>query len=161
MARRATPCRRAVPLDILTSQGSRRPKIRFLGGYGLAGATNHYYFTDRFLASQTSSVGLFLGVRVVPGTANLQGAWHVLSLHVIFSGSQVLDPGNVGRASAGSLTIDSAGAMSGTGLESTKATLTYGGTARPFEDGRVDLSLTFQDAQRTDTRLIVGGAFHC
>jgi hypothetical protein len=145
-------------LSILIDQGSRRPKIRFLGAYGLDGATNRYYFTDRHLASETSRVGLFFGVRVVPGVANLEGGWHLFALHVIGSKSQVLNPANVGRAANGSVVVDAAGKITGSGLESTRAALQFTGDVRAFDDGRVDLTIAFKDAQATDTRLFLCGA---
>jgi hypothetical protein len=145
-------------LSILIDQGARRSKIRFLGAYGLEGATNRYYFTDRHLASETSRVGMFFGVRVVPGTANLEGDWHLFSLHAIFSKSQVLNPANVGRAASGTVAVDAAGKITGSGLESTRATLQFTGDVRAFDDGRVDLTVVFKDAQVTDERLFSSAA---
>lgn len=145
-------------LSMLVSQGPRRPKIRFSGAYGLEGDTGHYYFVDRFTTSSAPNVGLFWGTKLVSGTADLQGGWHVFTHHMIFAKSQVLDPDNVGRAMAGTVTVDKAGALKGQGFESTKATLVLGGSVKTFADGRVDVVLKLSDKQSSDERTFLSGA---
>ena len=142
---------------VLIDQGARRPKIRFSGGYGLEGATDVYYFTDRFTNSASINVGLFWGTKIDAAVPDIEGDWHVFSQHLIYATSNVLDPNNVARSFGGRLAVDSAGAITGSGLESTKATITLTGSSQSFADGRVDFDLTFADPQTSDQRVFHTG----
>lgn len=144
---------------VIVPRGSNLPSARYAGGYGLDGDTGAYFFTDRFTDNTATSVGLFFGLPVVRGTGSLQGDWHLFSQHVIFSKSVVQSPDNVGRTVAGTLTVDAAGKITaGKGIESTKASLTFSGTVKSFEDGRIDLAVTYEDAQEKDERVFLASA---
>jgi hypothetical protein len=126
--------------------------IQYLGAYGLAGDTGVYFFTDRFATKPSDAISFFWGTRISAAAPDLTGDWHVFTQHVIHATSQTLNPNNVGRTLAGTLHIDAAAAVTGDGAESTKAAIELSGTAPSFADGRVNLSLDFQDAQSTDHR---------
>lgn len=135
-------------MAILLVPAANRPKISFIGAYGLEGDTGIYYFTDRFsTGARTDPVGLFWGTRfdAAPPT-DLAGQWHLFSIHVVFSSSTVFNPNNVGRATTGRLAFDGTGAItSGVGGESSAplSSLPLTGSASGFADGRVDLSLKY------------------
>jgi hypothetical protein len=145
-------------LGVLINQGKLLPRIRFAGGYGLEGDTGTYYFTDRFTNTTSQNVGLFWGTRIDPAVPDLTGDWHVFSQHVVYSSSNALDPNNVGRSFGGMLAVDQAGMITGSGLESTKASIALSGAVRAFPDGRVDIDLTYQDPQASDLRAFHAGA---
>jgi hypothetical protein len=133
---------------------SNRPApTHFVGAYGLEGDTQAYFFTDRFAQNSNDAVGLIWGTRLVTGTPDLEGDWHVFSQHVIFSQSQVQDPDNVGRTMAGTIAIDSTGNITGAGKESTKADLTFTGSAQSFADGAVTLTLVYTEGTNKDSRV--------
>ena len=143
---------------VMIDRGARLSRIRFAGGYGLEGDSNIYYFVDRFATSSAPFVGLFWGTRLVAGDPALTGDWHVVSLHTVFSKSQVLDPRNVAVALGGKLSIDKDGKITGKGVESTRATLDLAGTVKGFDDGRVDVALTYKDSQGSDDRVFRAAA---
>ena len=137
---------------------SGRPApTRFVGAYALDGKTQAYFFTDRFATSSVDAVGLIWGTRLVAGTPDIEGDWHVFSQHVIFSKSQVQDPDNVGRIMGGMIKIDSAGKITGSGKESTKANLTFTGTAQSFADGAVNMTLDYIEGTNKDSRVFHAG----
>jgi len=145
------------------------PSTVFLGGYGLvgsglAGNAPDYFFTDRVSTQGSPRIGLFFGTRVVTGQVELEGGWHVLSLHVVFD-QTILSPDNVGRGAHGGISI-TAGApgtqrmISGTGFQGTSA-LTFGGTIQNLLDaenngtGAMNLTLDYQlSGQAADARII-------
>ena len=131
---------------------------RYSGAFGVEGSTGIYYFTDRYSTGNTDPVGIYWGTKVVTASADLTGDWHAFTLHTIFATGSFLDPDNVGRTASGSIAIDGNGAISGTGVESTKSNLTFSGTAKSFADGRVDLTIGFKDATTTDSRVFLGAA---
>ncbi len=143
---------------VTAARGSRTPTIRYSGGFGVDGSTGHYYFTDRYTTTTAPIIGLYLGVRVVTGSADLAGDWHCFSEHVIFSATAVQEPDNVGRTLGGTVAIDSAGKILGKGAESTKSTIDLTGSSKAFADGRVDVTLTYKDAQTSDARVFTCGA---
>jgi hypothetical protein len=145
-------------LILVVPTGSRTAPTRFFGAYGLEGNTGLLHFCDRHAPATTSLVGLYLGLPVVAATADLTGEWHLFSLHVIFSSSQVLDPANVGRAAGGRVTFDNTGKIAGTGSESSRSSLTFAGQARTFNDGRIDLTVNYKDAQSNDDRVFLTAA---
>ena len=147
-------------LGILVEPGLNLAKISFLGAYGLEGDTGVFYFTVRYSTSATTSpIGLFWGTRIDAATPDIQGDWHLFSTHVVFSTSQTFNPDNVGRATAGRITIDAAGVIAGTGTESTRASLTFAGSAKTFADSRVDLdTLDYIDNVTTDSRTFLCSA---
>ena len=95
----------------------RPAPTHFTGAYSLEGDTQAYFFTDRFATNSNEAVGLIWGTRqTTTPVANLQGEWHVFSQHVIFAppmSSQVA--GNVGRTMGGTIAIDAAGDITGSG----------------------------------------------
>ncbi|MDP6928480.1 MAG: hypothetical protein QF412_02140, partial [Planctomycetota bacterium] len=134
---------------VLADQGSRRPKRRYLGAYGLDGETGHYHFSDRHQSSSDTRVGLWMGTKLA-GTytkEDVKGDWHIFSQHVILPSSSSFSAGEVGRSVAGSIAIDENGAVTGSGTESTSATLTFTGSAATFTDGKVTLTLDYKPAQ--------------
>jgi hypothetical protein len=137
---------------------SNRPApTHFVRAYALEGDTQAYFFTDRFAQNSNDAVGLIWGTRLVTGTPDLEGDWHVFSQHVIFSQSQVQDPDNVGRTMAGTIAIDSTGNITGAGKESTKADLTFTGSAQSFADGAVTLTLVYTEGTNKDSRVFRAG----
>jgi hypothetical protein len=144
-------------LSILVTGSSSEPTVSFPGGYGLVGAGNEdLFFIDRWSTPASPSVGMFYGTRVINGVAELAGAWHLLSLHAIFSTSSVLTPNNVGRGAHGAISIEtgtpgSVRNISGTGTESTRIDLVFGGTTQTLVqgstgDGSLNLTISYQDA---------------
>jgi hypothetical protein len=145
--------------SVIVPIGSRQPDARFSGGYGLDGDSGIYCFTDRHATSATSMVGLYFGLPVVTGTADLKGDWHLFSQHVIFSSSIVQSPENIARGLGGEITVDAAGKVTaGKGVESTKVAFTFTGEVKPFADGRIDIALNYKDPQATDSRTFVASA---
>ncbi|MCK5941609.1 MAG: hypothetical protein KAI24_06545 [Planctomycetes bacterium] len=147
----------------VTGSGSEPSQV-FLGGYGLVGNAPDYFFTDRVTSNGSPRIGMFFGTRLVTGQVELEGAWHVLSLHVVFD-QTILAPSNVGRGAHGAVSI-TAGApgtqrtISGTGFQGTSA-LTLGGTIQNLLDaenngtGAMNLTLDYQlSGQAADSRII-------
>jgi len=143
-------------LAVLVSGSNRDPNVVFRGAYGLNGATNLYFFTDRTVTTASPSVGMFYGLRTVPGVADLAGSWHVFSLHFIFENTQVQDPRFVARTAYGTLAVAAGNvgdplAVTGTGHESTSASLEYSGTFQALNDGAANLTLTYQQTGNPTT----------
>jgi hypothetical protein len=136
-----------------------RAPTHFIGAYSLEGDTLAYFFTDRFAPSATGdAVGLIWGTRHTGSMPDLEGDWHVFSLHVIFApanSSQVA--GNVGRAVGGTLSIDSAGDITGSGKESTTQDVTFTGSSSVTANGAVTLELDYKIGATTDTRGFAAG----
>jgi len=148
--------------SVLVDRGARLSKIRFSGAYGLEKKSDVYYFVDRYTSTTSNFIGMFVGVRVLPGTQQVNDEWHLFSLHVIYASSTVLDPNNVARAAGGRVKIDTADMVTGTALESTKATLTLSGTVNIFTDGKMDMTLDYKDPTGSDDRVFncgVHGSF--
>lgn len=120
------------------------------GAYDLAGSTGRYFFTDRV----TTRVGLYFGVPLVDGTpaiADYAGDWHMFALHVIYAPDGTLPSiHELGRASAGSVAIDSVGAVTGNVRESVSpaALLPVTGTVTAFQEGVLRASLEFGGTTR-------------
>lgn len=155
--------------NILVRGSGAEPTTVFLGGYSLAGDQADYFFTDRVSTSGSPRIGMFYGTRVVNGQLELEGGWHVLSLHVVFD-QAILSPDNVGRGAFGGVSI-SAGdpgtqrTISGTGFQGATnqatAALTFGGAAQNLLDaqnmgtGELNLTLDYQlDGQAVDARIV-------
>lgn len=146
-------------LAMLVSGGGREPNVVFRGAYGLSGATNAFFFTDRIVNSSSPSVGLFYGLRLVPGVADLSGQWHVVSLHNVFEQTTVQDPRFVARTAYGTIIVGSGAAgaqlpITGAGQESTTATLIFDGTLQALNDGEANLELGYlpSGSSTVDTR---------
>jgi hypothetical protein len=104
-------------------------------------------------------VGLFFGARTVRATANVTGDFHVFSLLALTTANAVADPDNVARAFAGTVTTDTAGAITvGTAAESTRATLTLTGNLRAFGDGSVEVGLSLDDGTSRAQRVFTAAA---
>ena len=140
-------------LSVFVVPSSRAPTIRYLGAYGIEGDTGVYYFTDRYTTSASNNLGMFWGTRIVTGPADMEHGWHFFSQHIVFGNS--LD---VGRAVAGRIDIDDQGVITGSGTESTRVGLTFGGQINSFGDSRVDLTIDYIDSQSTDTRVFLASA---
>ena len=153
---------------IFVTGNSTEPSTAFLGAYSLVADQADYFFTDRVSTNGSPRVGMFFGTRVITGQVELEGGWHVLSLHVMFD-QTILSPDSVGRGAHGGVSI-TAGApgtertISGTGLQGTGA-LTFGGTVQNLldvndvGDGTINLTLSYQLAgQSADARIVQAAA---
>ncbi len=145
------------------------PSQLFQGGYGLVGVAQgdnspDYFFTDRVISNNSPRIGMFFGTRVVTGQVELEGGWHLLSLHVVFD-QTILSPQNVGRGAHGGVSISSGDpgtlrTISGTGSQGTSG-LVLGGSiqnlldAQEVGDGSMNLTLDYQlDGQAADVRIV-------
>lgn len=155
-------------LSIYATGTGNEPSTVFLGAYGQVANEPDYFFTDRVSTPQSRRIGMFYGTRVLIGQVELEGAWHLMSLHVVFD-ETILSPDNVGRAARGGVSIAAGAAgtqrgISGTGFQSTSS-LTFGGTiqnlldAENNGDGTVSLTVDYQLAgQAADARIIEAAA---
>ena len=118
----------------------RSADLVFQGGYGLEGDTGLFFFVD----TVKPKVGMFFGARRVRGTANVEGEWHAFGLDVLtLPGGTVVDPNNLARAFAGTVTTDSRGILTaGTGSESTRLAMALTGSLSAFDNGVVEIGLT-------------------
>lgn len=133
-------------LSVFVTGSGNEPSVLFRGSYELAGqnpATADYQFTDRVSTPASPSLGLFYGTRVVSGQVELEGGWHLLSLHTIF-GQTILSPENVGRGVHGGVSVAAGApgtlrAVSGTGTQGTStqgtSAVTFGGSVQNLLDG--------------------------
>ncbi len=161
----------SVYLTGFTRDGQREPSVVFQGGYGRVGAndlitpgtTPDYFFTDRVSTPFSASLGLYVGTRIVTGSVELEGAWHVLSLHTVF-GASILSPENVARGARGGVSIAAGAAgtsraISGTGTQGTSG-LTFGGTIQNLltngsGDGTCNLTVNYTlTGQGADSRVM-------
>lgn len=155
-------------LSLYVSGSGRDPTVVFKGAYGLVPANAEFCFTDRVSTSSSPSLGLYFGTRKIIGQAELEGGWHVLSLHVVFAASTAdRTTENVGRGVHGGISI-SGGApgtqrtISGTGRQSADSGLfrdiAFGGTIQNLldnagqGDGTCNLRLDYTTAGVTDQR---------
>jgi hypothetical protein len=150
----------------VTGSGSE-PSVVFRGGYGLIAANADYCFTDRVSTPASPSLGLYYGTRVVEGQVELEGGWHVLSLHAVF-GQAILSPENVGRGAFGGVSI-TAGApgeqrtISGTGTQGT-SNVVFGGSIQNLltagsGDGTCNLTVSYQvGGGAVDSRVMLAAA---
>ena len=76
---------------IFVTGNSTEPSTAFLGAYSLVADQADYFFTDRVSTNGSPRVGMFFGTRVITGQVELEGGWHVLSLHVMFD-QTILSP---------------------------------------------------------------------
>lgn len=149
----------------------REPSVLFRGGYSLVASPNNsdWFFTDRVSTPNSESIGLYYGTRVVNGQVELEGNWHVLSLHAVF-GQTVQSPDNVGRGARGGVAISAGNpgdqrSISGSGSQGTSA-VTYGGTIQnllsgsPLSgDGTSNLTLSYTlIGQSADSRVMFAHA---
>lgn len=133
-------------LSVFVTGGGNEPSVLFRGGYSLAGpgpTPADYQVTDRVSTPNSPSLGLFYGTRVVTGQVELEGGWHLLSLHTIF-GQAILSPENVGRGVHGGVSVTAGGpgtqrTISGTGTQGTStqgtSPVTFTGTIQNVLDG--------------------------
>ena len=158
----------AGPFTIYVTGNSSEPSTAFLGAYSLVGDQADYFFTDRVSTNASPRIGVFFGTQIVDGQVELEGGWHVLSMHVIFD-QTILSPDNVGRGAHGAVSITAGDpgtqrTISGTGFQGTGA-LTFGGTVQNLLDGNdegdgsLNLALSYQlDGQSADERIIESAA---
>lgn len=133
----------------------RSADLVFHGGYGLSGDTGLFFFAD----AVKPKVGIFFGARTVRATANVTGDFHVFSLLVLTTANAVVDPDNVARAFAGSVTTDAAGAITtGTARESTGTDLALTGNLRAFNDGSVEVGLSLDTSATRTPRSFTAAA---
>jgi hypothetical protein len=158
-------------LALFVSGSGNEPSVLFRGGYSLAGLTPtpaDYQFTDRVTTPGSPSFGLFYGTRVVPGQVELEGGWHLLSLHTIF-GATILSPENVGRGVHGgvSITAGTPGSLrtiSGTGTQGTAtqgtANMTFTGSIQNVLDGSLtgDGTCNLTIGYNGDSRVMLAAA---
>ncbi len=125
--------------SVYATGSGREPSVVFQGAYSRVGAgdlttpgtTPDFFFTDRVSTPSSESIGLYVGTRILTGQVELEGAWHVLSLHTVF-GQSILSPENVARGARGGVAIaagaaGTARAISGTGTQGSSG-LTFSGT---------------------------------
>ena len=110
-------------LSIYQTGSGRNPSTVFQGGYQLVGARPDLFFTDRVSAGDSTSIGLYFGARTVLGQDELEGAWHLFSMHVMMQNATLQTPRTVARAAFGEVSVaagapGTARAISGTGFES-------------------------------------------
>jgi hypothetical protein len=166
--------RYAIALDgamsVYVTGTGREPSVVFQGAYaqaGGAGINPNLFFTDRVSTPNSQTIGLYLGTKVVPGQVELEGAWHIVSLHTIFN-EAILSPDNVARAAHGAVSISAGAAgtqraISGTGQQ-TSSVLTFGGTiqnllSNDVGDGTCNLTLSYQaTGQTADSRVCYAAA---
>lgn len=158
----------AGPFTIYITGNATEPSTAFLGAYSLVGDQADYFFTDRVSTNASPRIGVFFGTQIVDGQVELEGGWHVLSMHVIFD-ETILSPDNVGRGAHGAVSITAGDpgtqrTVSGTGFQGT-GTLTFGGTVQNLldvndeGDGSLNLLLSYQlDGQSADERIIESAA---
>lgn len=156
-------------LTIYVPGSGVEPSVVFQGAYGQVGAQPGYIFTDRVSTPNSASIGVFYGTPTVSGQLELEGDWHLLSLHVI-SGAGIVSPDNVGRGADGLVSISAGdpgtqriltGAGSQGGANQTSTAMTFGGTARNILDGQgvgnglLNLTLEYEpQGAPTDTRIL-------
>ena len=166
-------------LSIYNSGSGNEPTTVFSGAYSMVGNNQvdneaDYFFADRATTPGSPRVGLFFGTRALNGQVELEGDWHMMSLHIIFDQFTV-SPDNLGRAAFGDLSI-TAGApgeqrdITGSGFQGAvnqlTTAMTFGGTVRNLlngqatGDGALNLTLEYTpDPQPVvDTRIIQGAA---
>ena len=158
-------------LTLFVTGSGQFPTIALLGGYSRVVNQPDLFFTDRITLGTSPSIGLLYGTEQEIGSVDLEGAWHLVSLHVMFSGGLAI-PHNVGRAAHGSITVaadpppampptppGSLLAISGDGMESgsnpTQLPITFGGTIQnllqgtpPTGDGTVNLTVDYDADSR-------------
>ena len=157
-------------LSVFFTGSGRDPSVVFRGGYGLVDDLPAIFFTDRVSTTSSPSIGLYYGTRVIPGQVDLEGDWHLLSLHVIFAALQpppvAQTSYNIGRGVHGSIQVAAgqpgeARAITGTGSESgvdpNSHNLTFGGTIQNLlqngtGDGSCNLTLDYSPQSGTDSR---------
>ncbi len=154
--------------SIFVTGNATEPSTLFLGAYGQVANEPDYFFTDRVSTPNSARVGMFFGTRVVSGQIELEGDWHLLSLHTIF-GQSLLSPSNIGRAAHGQVTMGDGDpgttrTIMGMGFQGTSG-LTFGGTVANLLDGEgngdgsLSMSLSYQLAgQSADSRAIQSAA---
>lgn len=154
--------------SVFVTGSGQEPSVVFRGGYGLIAPSPEYFFTDRVSTNASPSIGLYYGTRVVSGQVELEGGWHLLSLHAIFNQS-LPSPDSVARGASGGVAIG-AGApgtlrtVSGTGVQGASG-LTFGGTIQNIldgggvGDGTCNLTVSYQvGAQTPDARVMQAAA---
>jgi hypothetical protein len=154
--------------SVFITGGGSEPSVVFRGGYGLLATNPEFFFTDRVSTPNSRALGLYYGTRVVTGQVELEGGWHLLSLHTIFD-QLILSPENVGRGARGGVSI-TAGApgtqrtISGTGTQGT-SNVTFAGSiqnlldANDSGDGTCNLTVDYQvTGQPSDSRVMYAAA---
>lgn len=147
--------------NIYVTGSNREPSVVFRGAYGRNDSKAHYLFTDRVTSTNSPTIGVYYGMKIQPGQVELEGAWHVVSLHAIF-GQTLLSPENVGRGAFGAVSIGAGNpgdsrTISGTGTQGT-ASLTFGGSIQNLltggtGDGTCNLALSYAvGSQSADSR---------
>ena len=97
-------------LTVINPGNATEPTTAFLGGYGLVsnntnGPQADYVFTDRVTTNNSPRIGMFFGTRATQGQVELEGDWHLMSLHVILDQALVSSPDNVARGAYGHVNI--------------------------------------------------------
>ena len=73
-------------LTLFVTGSGQFPTIALLGGYSRVVNQPDLFFTDRITLGTSPSIGLLYGTEQEIGSVDLEGAWHLVSLHVMFSG---------------------------------------------------------------------------
>jgi hypothetical protein len=163
-------------LSVYVTGGGSEPSVLFRGAYSQVNSSGpfDYFFTDRVSTPASPTLGLFFGTRKVTGQVELEGNWHLLSLHAVLDAT-LQSPENVGRGAHGGVIIDSGGvtpavpgslrAISGTGMQFSSS-LTFSGTIQnlltgtPLSgDGTCNLTVDYQLAgQPVESRVMIAAA---
>ena len=161
-------------LSVYVTGSGREPTVVFQGAYGRFGAGDllspgvapDFFFTDRVSTPSSESIGLYVGTRRITGVVELEGPWHVLSLHAVF-GQALVSPENVARGARGAVTIaagaeGTARSISGTGTQG-NSNLTFAGTiqnllANGSGDGTCNLTVGYTLGGTTDSRVMRAAA---
>ncbi|MCA8975446.1 MAG: hypothetical protein KDC98_12050 [Planctomycetes bacterium] len=146
-------------LALYITGNAREPSVVFRGAYDHVANDGGLFFTDRVSTISSPSIGLFVATEVIPGAVELEGEWHLASMHVIF-GQSIQSPDNVARACWGNVAV-AAGAPGtqraivddGSGLQN-GVTAVFGGTITNVlqngtGDGSCDLTLSYQTGSQT------------
>ena len=158
-------------LSVYVTGSGNEPSVLFRGAYSQVNTIGpfDYFFTDRVASPASTSIGLFFGTRKVTGQVELEGNWHLLSLHAVLDAT-LQSPENIGRGARGGVAIAAgapgdARAISGTGTQFSSS-LTFNGTIQnlltgtPLSgDGSCNLTVGYQLAgQSVDSRVMLAAA---
>ena len=158
-------------LSVYVTGSGSEPSVLFRGAYSQANSSGpfDFFFTDRVSTPGSPSLGLFFGTRKITGQVELEGNWHLLSLHTVLDAT-LQSPDNVGRGAHGGVAVSAGAAgtartISGTGTQFSSG-LTFSGsiqnllTGTPLTgDGSCNLTVAYQLAgQSVESRVMLAAA---
>ncbi len=136
----------------ITVAANSRSARRWSGFYDLDGDGFFFVARDR------DFLRMFCGVRQISGSPSLAATWHVFGDTLIFAGPKTKpSPDRVGRAFAGTITMDKAGKLTaGSWKDSSGANVLATGTAKADKLGFLDVALSLKN-DLTSARSFTGG----